>query len=125
MRSPSTWRYDRGVKRERYARWGVEELWLVDTKRNEVRTCRRTAPGLDAYDAEAVVPAGEPLTSPLVAVIILLVALLIVRRELRAAGLPTTTSVGADAVVAGVAEPVPARSEVAGPPSRTGPRTPT
>jgi Uma2 family endonuclease len=65
VRSPATWRYDRGVKRERYARWGVEELWLVDTKRNEVRTCRRTAPGLDAYDADAVVPAGEPLTSPL------------------------------------------------------------
>lgn len=63
--SPSTWRYDRGVKRERYARWGVEELWLVDTKAELVRACRRSAPGLDAFDVEVVVPAGERLTSPL------------------------------------------------------------
>jgi Uma2 family endonuclease len=64
VRSPSTWRYDRGVKRQRYAGWGVGELWLVDTKANEVVACRRSAPGLGAYDVEQVVRAGEALTSP-------------------------------------------------------------
>jgi Uma2 family endonuclease len=65
VRSPSTWHYDRGVKRRRYAGWGVDELWLVDTERDEVVACRRSASGLDAYDVELVVPAGEPLTTPL------------------------------------------------------------
>jgi Uma2 family endonuclease len=31
VRSPSTWRYDLGRKRELYVEHGVPELWLVDT----------------------------------------------------------------------------------------------
>jgi Uma2 family endonuclease len=42
VRSPTTWRYDIGRKRELDERHGVRELWLADTAG---RTARPPAPG--------------------------------------------------------------------------------
>ena len=36
VRSPSTWRYDIGAKKSGYERRGLPELWLVDTRADEV-----------------------------------------------------------------------------------------
>lgn len=38
--SPTTARQDRGIKRERYARFGVPEYWIVDTDRLRVDVYR-------------------------------------------------------------------------------------
>ncbi len=45
VRSPSTWRRDRTVKRDRYERAGLPELWLVDTVTATVTVLTRPAPG--------------------------------------------------------------------------------
>ncbi len=63
-RSPSTWRYDTGVKRRRYEEAGLAELWLVDTEEDEVRVLARSAPGAPAFDVERVLRGGDVLTSP-------------------------------------------------------------
>lgn len=39
--SPSTHRYDRGVKRTRYLSSGALEVWLVDLERSEIEVHRR------------------------------------------------------------------------------------
>src|SRR2546429_6733125 len=36
--SPKTARFDKGVKREVYARTGVKELWIIDPARSEEHT---------------------------------------------------------------------------------------
>lgn len=41
VRSPSTWRYDVGRKRELYRELGVRELWLVDTSSRSVLVYRQ------------------------------------------------------------------------------------
>ena len=41
--SPSTARRDRGIKRERYARFGVPEYWIVDMERRQIEVCRPSA----------------------------------------------------------------------------------
>ena len=47
-RSPGTWRFDLGRKREVYEMAGVQELWLVDTPASTVIVFRRaTATSLD------------------------------------------------------------------------------
>jgi len=65
VRSPSTWRYDVGVKRSRYESGGVAELWLVDTESNRVLVHRRTAPSAAVFDDDLELAAGEMLMSPL------------------------------------------------------------
>ena len=44
VRSPSTWRFDIGVKRATYEAAGVAELWLVDTAAETVIVYRRSRP---------------------------------------------------------------------------------
>ncbi|MGH9222582.1 MAG: Uma2 family endonuclease [Acidimicrobiales bacterium] len=57
VRSPSTWRYDIGVKKDGYRRRGVAELWLVDTKADRVLVFRG--------DEELALSGGDQLTTPL------------------------------------------------------------
>ena len=38
--SPSTTRQDRGIKRERYAHYGVSEYWIIDADRRRVEVYR-------------------------------------------------------------------------------------
>ena len=65
VRSPSTWRYDVGAKRDGYERHGLPELWLVDTDARSVIVYRRTRAGSAVFDVALEVGEGEELTSPL------------------------------------------------------------
>ncbi len=65
VRSPSTWAYDVGLKRERYERWGVRELWLVDTKSRSVLAHRRSQARLADFDVALEVGEATTLSSPL------------------------------------------------------------
>ena len=65
VRSPGTWRFDTGRKRDTYELGGLPELWLVDTQAEVVTAFRRSAPGAPAFDLEVAVRPGEQLTSPL------------------------------------------------------------
>lgn len=65
VRSPSTWRYDVGVKKARYEANGLPELWLVDHVADTVLVYRRSAPGVPEFDVALEVGRGETLTSPL------------------------------------------------------------
>ncbi len=67
VRSPSTWKYDIGVKRRLYEEHGAGELWLVDTSSSSVIICRRSEPGGPRFDVEAELSAPELLTSPALA----------------------------------------------------------
>jgi Uma2 family endonuclease len=40
--SPKTARFDKGVKREVYARTGVKELWIIDPTLREIQVCHLT-----------------------------------------------------------------------------------
>jgi len=64
VRSPSTWHYDVGVKRQTYERYGLPELWLVDTDAGEVRVLQRSGPDVAGFDVELKVGCDEVLTSP-------------------------------------------------------------
>ena len=64
VRSPSTWHYDVGKKREMYERYGLPELWLVDTDVREVRVLRRSRADGPRFDIEVKVGFDEVLTSP-------------------------------------------------------------
>ncbi len=64
VRSPSTWKYDIGVKRRLYEEHGAGELWLVDTSSSSVIVCRRSQPGGPCFDVEAELASPESLTSP-------------------------------------------------------------
>src|SRR4051794_27747234 len=64
VRSPSTWRYDVGRKRELYQRHAVRELWLVDTASRSVLVYRRSA-AESAFDLGGELGARETITSPL------------------------------------------------------------
>lgn len=66
VRSPSTWRYDTGVKKDRYEERGVAELWLVDTGSDTVIVHRRSSPDRPTFDVTFTVGAGDVLTTPLV-----------------------------------------------------------
>jgi Uma2 family endonuclease len=44
VRSPTTWRFDIGRKRDLYERHGVRELWLVDPYSRSVLVFRRATP---------------------------------------------------------------------------------
>ena len=65
VRSPSTWRYDVGVKKANYERHGVAELWLIDTAADVVIVFRRAAPAAPDFDVSVELGADEALTSPL------------------------------------------------------------
>ena len=64
IRSPSTWRYDIGVKKARYEEHGLAELWLVDTAADEVIVFRRSRPKAPTFDVSAELARGDALTSP-------------------------------------------------------------
>jgi Uma2 family endonuclease len=64
VRSPSTWHYDVGIKRQRYEQYGLPELWLVDTVAREVRVLRRSGPDAPGFDVEHKIGCDEVLTSP-------------------------------------------------------------
>ena len=60
--SPSTEGYDRGYKRELYARHGVREYWLVDP---DLETIEVLTPGAGGFVRHALYNRRETLTSPL------------------------------------------------------------
>lgn len=64
VRSPATWRFDVGRKRELYERHGVKELWLVDPFSRSVLVFRRKGGGA-AFDTPVEVLAPQTLGSPL------------------------------------------------------------
>lgn len=65
VRSPSTWRYDVGIKKRIYERHGLTELWLVDTASDTVLVYRRSSPKAVDFDVELELELGESLTTPL------------------------------------------------------------
>jgi Uma2 family endonuclease len=65
IRSPSTWRFDVGVKKAAYERYGLPELWLVDTAASEILVFRRSTPETTVFDVSLELAAGDTLTSPL------------------------------------------------------------
>jgi len=65
VRSPSTWRYDVGAKKSAYERYGLPELWLVDTAAEAVLAFHRSAPAAPTFDLALELAAGDRLTSPL------------------------------------------------------------
>ena len=65
VRSPGTWRFDVGRKRDVYEAVGVQELWLVDTPASTVIVFRRSAAESVGFDVDAEFGPGETLTSPL------------------------------------------------------------
>jgi Uma2 family endonuclease len=65
VRSPSTWRFDIGRKKDNYELHGVHELWLVDTAADVVIVFRRSRPDAPRFDVSIELGPGEALTSPL------------------------------------------------------------
>jgi Uma2 family endonuclease len=64
IRSPSTWRYDVGVKKSGYESGGLPELWLVDDLAETVLVFRRSAPEVTRFDVAHELGRGDTLTSP-------------------------------------------------------------
>lgn len=65
VRSATTWQYDIGAKKTVYESHGLLELWLVDTKAEEVLVFRRSVPSAPAFDVSLELGLGEVLESPL------------------------------------------------------------
>lgn len=65
VRSPRTWKLDRGRKRELYEAKGVAELWLADGQTNELTVLRRGRPDAPALDDRTRLVPGDVLTTPL------------------------------------------------------------
>ncbi len=65
VRSPSTWRYDIGAKKAGYERYGLPELWLVDTDAAVVLVFRRSQPAGGTFDLSLELARGDVLASPL------------------------------------------------------------
>jgi Uma2 family endonuclease len=65
VRSPSTWRYDVGVKRHVYEQRGLRELWLVDTKAHSVLVYRRSTAEATAFDVSLELERDDTVSSPL------------------------------------------------------------
>lgn len=63
VRSPSTWRFDIGVKKATYERARLPELWLVDTRSDTVLVYRRSSLSVPTFDVALELGAGEHLTS--------------------------------------------------------------
>jgi Uma2 family endonuclease len=64
VRSPATWVYDVGPKRELYERHGLRELWLADTASRTLLVYRRQH-AAGSFDVQTELEAGEQLASPL------------------------------------------------------------
>ena len=64
VRSPSTWRYDVGVKLAVYEQQRLAELWLVDTRVSTVLVFRRSTPKSASFDVRLELELGEELSSP-------------------------------------------------------------
>jgi Uma2 family endonuclease len=64
VRSPSTWRYDVGVKKSTYERGGLPELWLVDTAAEAVLVFRRSRSDAPTFDVALELGRSDELTSP-------------------------------------------------------------
>jgi Uma2 family endonuclease len=64
VRSPSTWRYDIGIKKTNYERHGLPELWLVDTEAESVLVFRRSTPQAPAFDVSLELTKSDTLISP-------------------------------------------------------------
>jgi Uma2 family endonuclease len=64
VRSPGTWRYDIGRKRELYERHGVRELWLADTATRTMLVYRRSG-ATSGFDDALELAADQLLGSPL------------------------------------------------------------
>ncbi|MGI8730752.1 MAG: Uma2 family endonuclease [Solirubrobacteraceae bacterium] len=65
IRSPSTWRYDVGIKKSTYEREGLPELWLVDTEMRSVLVFRRSSKGAASFDVALELDGDARLESPL------------------------------------------------------------
>ena len=65
VRSPSTWRFDVGTKKQVYERAGLPELWLLDTASDTILVYRRSSPDQPTFDVELEVGAGDVLESPM------------------------------------------------------------
>jgi Uma2 family endonuclease len=65
VRSPSTWKFDVGTKKQTYERAGLPELWLVDSAANTILVYRRSSATCETFDVELEVAAGDELTTPL------------------------------------------------------------
>ncbi|MGI8946204.1 MAG: Uma2 family endonuclease [Thermoleophilaceae bacterium] len=65
VRSPSTWRYDIGAKKAGYERHRLPELWLVDTRAEQVLVFRRSRLGAATFDVALELDRGTVLGSPL------------------------------------------------------------
>ena len=66
VRSPTTWGYDQGSKKQGYEAIGVPELWLVDPVGERVLVFRRTLPGVPTFDVTLEAGEGETLTTPII-----------------------------------------------------------
>ena len=64
VRSPATWVYDVGPKRDLYERHGLRELWLADTASRTLLIYRRSREH-SGFDIQAEVAAAQSLSSPL------------------------------------------------------------
>ena len=64
VRSPATWVYDVGPKRDLYERHGLRELWLADTASRTLLIYRRSREH-SGFDIQAEVTAAQSLSSPL------------------------------------------------------------
>ena len=52
VRSPGTWRYDTGIKRQIYEEAGLPELWLVDPVDQTFQVLRRSSLAATGFDVE-------------------------------------------------------------------------
>ena len=66
VRSPSTWRFDVGTKKDGYEAAGLPEFWLADTEVDRVIVHRRSSPESRRFDLTFAVGAGDQLTTPLI-----------------------------------------------------------
>jgi Uma2 family endonuclease len=64
VRSPATWVYDVGQKRDLYERHGLRELWLADTASRTLLVYRRDQ-DRGGFDVQVELTAAERLRSPL------------------------------------------------------------
>ena len=64
VRSPGTWVFDLGRKRDLYQRHGVRELWLADTASRTMLVYRRSSPKA-GFDVSLELGADLSLSSPL------------------------------------------------------------
>lgn len=65
IRSPSTWRYDIGVKKRTYEEQGLPELWLVDGDAGVLLVFRRSTADAPSFDVALELAGSATLTSPL------------------------------------------------------------